>query len=280
MIATFVIGLREGLEAALIVGIIAAFLTRNGDRRSIRAMWIGVGSAAATCVGFAVILAVANQRLPFRAREILGGVLTLVAVAAVTYMIVWMKKHGHAIRGDLQSKAEAALAERSAFAMVGMAFLAVIREGLETAIFLTATFGQIRSAAAGAVGAALGVAVAVGIGYGIYRGGVSIDLARFFTVTSGLLVIIAAGLVAASLHEFTEAGLIGVGTAPAVDLSWLAQPGTIRGSVLTGMFGVQPVPSVIEVVAWLAFLVPMSWFVFRDSAAPSRRQVPTRSALS
>lgn len=280
MIATFVIGLREGLEAALIVGIIGAFLTRNGDRRAIRAMWAGIVIAAAVCVGFAVVLSAAGQRLPFKAREIMEGTLTLLAVAAVTYMIVWMKRNSRTLRGDLESRAGAALEERSAFAMVGMAFLAVIREGFETAIFLTATFGQIRSATAGAIGAALGVLVALIVGYGIYRGGVKINLSRFFTVTGVLLVVVAAGLVAASLHDFAEAGLVPFGTAPAIDLSWLAEPGTIRGSLITGMFGVQPVPSTLEAVAWLAFLAPMLWFVIRSPRQPSRLATHTRSIAS
>jgi high-affinity iron transporter len=271
MIATFVIGLREGLEAALIVGIIAAFLVRNGDRRSVRAMWVGVGIAVAVCVVFAVGLTAAGRRMPLRARESMEGVLTLVAVGAVTYMIVWMKRNGRGLRSELESRAGVALAEKSAFAMAGMAFLAVIREGFETAIFLTATFGQIRSATAGALGAFLGVGVAIVLGYLIYRGGVRIDLARFFTITGALLVVVAAGLVATSLHEFTEAGFIGIGTAPALDLSWLVEPGTIRGSLITGFFGVQPVPSVIEVAAWIAFLAPMIWFVTRRSRVSSTR---------
>lgn len=267
MIATFVIGLREGLEAALIVGIIAAFLTRNADRRAIRAMWTGVGVAVALCAGFAVALTMANQRLPFKAREVMEGVLTLVAVVAVTYMIVWMKRNSRSLRSELETKAGAALAERSSFAMVGMAFLAVIREGFETAIFLTATFGQVASATAAAVGAALGVGVAMVIGYGIYRGGVKIDLGKFFTFTGALLVVVAAGLVATSLHEFTEAGLVAFGTAPALDLSWLVEPGTVRASLITGFFGVQPVPSRIEVVAWLMFFAPMIWFVTRSTTS-------------
>jgi high-affinity iron transporter len=221
----------------------------------------------------AVGLAAANQRLPFRTREILEGALTVVAVIAVTYMIVWMRRNARHLRADLEERAASALAERSALALVAMAFLAVIREGFETAVFLTATIGQLASATAGALGAVLGVAVAVVIGFGIYRGGIRVDLARFFRITGVLLVIVAAGLVATALHDFTEAGLIAFGTSPALDLSWLVEPGTIRASLITGFFGLQATPTWIETGAWIAFFAPMIWFVSRSASAP--RPVPT-----
>ncbi|MDH4116495.1 MAG: FTR1 family protein [Acidimicrobiia bacterium] len=261
VLATFVIGLREGLEASLIVGIIAAFLTRNGDRKSIRSMWIGVGAAIIVCIGVGAGLELAGRRLPFKQREILEGVLTVIAVAGVTYMIVWMRRHSRTLRSDLEAKAWVALGSRSGTALVVMAFLAVVREGLETVIFLTASLKQATSAAAGAVGAVAGVVVAIGIGYAMYRGGVKVNLRKFFGVTGLLLVLVAAGLVSTALHEFTEAGLIGFGTTPAVDLAWLVRPGTIRAALVTGFLGIQPVPTVLESLAWLAFLIPMGWYV-------------------
>ena len=261
MLTTFVIGLREGLEASLIVVIIAAFLTRNAERRSVRLMWIGVAAAVGLCLALAAGLQAFNQTLQPGAQQMMEGILALVAVAGVTYMIVWMRRHSRTLRSDLEDRARDALARRSALALVGMAFLAVIREGIETAVFLMATLGQASSALMGAAGAVLGVAVAVAIGYGIYRGGVRIDLGRFFKITGVLLVVVAAGLVSTAVHEFTEAGLLAVGTSPALDLTWLVKPGTIRAGLLTGFLGLQPVPTYAEAIAWMAFALPMVWYV-------------------
>ena len=261
MLTTFVIGLREGLEAALIVGIIAAFIIRRGDRHALRPMWWGVAAAVALSAGGAIALHVANRSLTLRAREVMEGALTLVAVVGITYMIVWMRRHSAALKADLESKAGAALAAGSVAAIVVMAFVAVLREGLETAVFLLATLGNSASPVPGALGAALGILVSVGIGYGIYRGGIKIDLRRFFRVTGVVLVIVAAGLLASSVHEFAEAGMITFLQDPAIDLSWLIAPGSVRSSLLTAFFGFQPVPTVAEVVVWTAFVIPMVVYV-------------------
>ncbi|MBI5157307.1 MAG: FTR1 family protein [Acidimicrobiia bacterium] len=261
MLTTFVIGLREGLEAALIVGIIAAFLIRRDSRQALRPMWWGVLAAVVLSGGAALALHAANRSLTLQARETMEGALALVAVAGITYMIVWMRRHSATFRADLEERASNALSVGSMTAVVGMAFVGVLREGLETAIFLLATFENANSASAAASGAILGIAVSVALGYGIYRGGIRIDLRRFFRVTGIVLVIVAAGLLAAAVHSFAEAGLITALQSPAIDLSWLIAPGTVRSSLLTAFFGFQPVPTVAEVVVWTAFLIPMLWYV-------------------
>ncbi len=261
MLTTFVIGLREGLEAALIVGIIAAFVIKRGDRQALRPMWWGVAAAVALSAGGAIALHIANRSLSLKARETMEGVLALVAVAGISYMIVWMHRHAATLRTDLESRTETALTTGSVMAIVGMAFVAVLREGLETAVFLLATLENANSPTAAASGASLGILVAVVLGYGIYRGGVRINLRQFFRITGVVLVIVAAGLLAAAVHEFAEAGLITFMQEPAVDLSWLIEPGTVRASLLTAFFGFQPVPTVAEVVVWAAYLVPMVLYV-------------------
>lgn len=262
MLTTFVIGLREGLEAALIVGIIAAFIIRRGNREALRPMWWGVAAAVALSAGGAIALHIANRSLTLQSREVMEGVLALLAVAGITYMIVWMRRHAADLRDDLESKAGLALAAGSATAIVAMAFVAVLREGLETAVFLLATLGNDASSPVlGALGAAVGILVSVVIGYGIYRGGVRINLQRFFRVTGVVLVIVAAGLLASAVHSLAEAGVIGFLQHSAIDLSWLIAPGTIRSSLLTAFFGFQPVPTVAEVVAWAVFLIPMVIYV-------------------
>jgi high-affinity iron transporter len=268
MLPSFVIGLREGLEAALIVGIIAAFLITQG--RSLRPMWWGVGIAIAVCATAAIGFGVVGSTLSFRAREIAEGILALIAVAGVTYMIVWMRRHAPQMRGDLETRAAVALAAGSGLALVVMAFLAVLREGVETAVFLLAAFQQTADPLAAGIGALLGVLVAVGLGYGIYRGGIRINYARFFKVTGLILVFVAAGLLAASVHSLAEARMVTIGQHAATNLSWLVEPGTVRASLITGMFGLQPVPTVAEVTIWFIYAVPMAVYVLR----PSKRREP------
>ena len=210
-------------------------------------MWVGVGLAVGLCAAAAITFAVVGSQLSFKARETAEGVLSLVAVAGVTYMIVWMHRHARELKGHLESRAALAIGAGSGVALALMAFFAVLREGLETAVFLLAAFQQTAQPLAAGLGALLGVIVAVVLGYGIYKGGIRINLARFFRLTGLVLVFVAAGLLASAAHEFAEAGLLTVGQQPRMDISWLVAPGTIRASLLTGMFGLQPVPTVAEV---------------------------------
>ena len=267
MLPSFVIGLREGLEAALIVGIIAAFLVTRGQR--LGPMWVGVGAAVLLCAGAAVTFAVVGSSLSLTARETLEGILSLVAVAGVTYMIVWMRRHARELKGHLEAQAALAVGAGSGVALLAMAFFAVLREGIETAVFLLAAFQQTSQPLAAGLGALFGVLVAVVLGYGIYKGGVRINLARFFLITGLVLVFVAAGLLAAAAHEFAEAGLLTVGQQPAFDISWLVAPGSVRASLLTGMFGLQPVPTVAEVALWLTYAAAMTIALF----VPVRRPV-------
>jgi high-affinity iron transporter len=265
VLPSFVIGLREGLEAALIVGIIAAFLVTRG--RGLRPMWLGVALAIALCASLAVIFTVVGSQLSFKARETAEGVLSLVAVAGVTYMIVWMRRHSRELKGQLESRAALALTAGSGLALAFMAFFAVLREGLETAIFLLAAFQQTADPLVAGLGALIGVLVAVGLGYGIYRGGIRIDMARFFKVTGVVLVFVAGGLLASAVHEFAEAGVLTAGQSAAFDLSWLVSPGSVQASLITGMFGLQPVPTVAEVFVWLAYVVPMTIYILKPARA-------------
>jgi high-affinity iron transporter len=272
VLPTFVIGLREGLEAALIVGIIAAFLARQGRRDALRQVWLGVSVAVAICLAIAVALRVLERELPDRGQEMLETVVGGLAVVMVTGMIIWMRKHARAMKGELEGAAAAALARGSARALVIMAFLAVLREGFETAVFLLATFQASGNATTAAIGAVLGIAVAVGLGWAIFHGGVRLNMGRFFTLTSVVLVLVAAGLVMTAVHTAHEAGWINFGQAQAADLTWLVRPGTPLASLLTGVLGIQPTPVVIEVIAWVAYLVPMLIFVLRPTPKPPARQ--------
>jgi high-affinity iron transporter len=282
MIPTFVITLREGVEASLIIGIIAAFLVKEGRQDAMRQMWLGIGIAVVLCAGVAVALRVIGQDLPDKGQEGLETVIGLIAVAAVTYMIVWMRRHARGIKAQLQGEAASALAAGSTMALVGMAFLAVLREGFETSVFLLAAFNDSTDTTAAGAGAVLGLVAAVAIGLGLYRGGVRINLTRFFRFTGLVLVFVAAGLLATAAHTAHEAGWINSLQGQAIDLSWLVQPGTVSGSLLTGMLGLQPSPTVIEVGVYLLYAIPMAIFVLWPQGMrvrPRRDRVRTGSRI-
>ena len=261
MLATLIIGLREGLEASLIVGIVAAFLVQQHRRDALRQVWLGVASAVVLCAGVAVVLRVVDRDLPEVQQEQLETVIGLIAVAMVTYMVVWMKRNSRGLKAELQATTASALAQGSTRALVVMAFLAVLREGFETAVFLLAAFNASSNSASAAGGAVLGVALAVLLGVLIYRGGVSINLSRLFRVTGLVLVVIAAGLLATAAHTAHEAGWLTAAQSQVIDLSWLVRPGTVLSSLATGVLGLQAHPVVAEVVAYLLYLVPLGLYV-------------------
>jgi high-affinity iron transporter len=289
MITTYVIGLREGLEAALIVSIVAAFLRRQGTREALRYVWLGVALAVALCMAAGIALQLFDEQLPQAQQEQLETVVGVCAVAIVTFMIVWMRRHAAGLRGQIERTAAAALATGSVAGLVAMAFFAVLREGLETAVFLLAAFQASSNALAAGFGALLGIITAVVIGAGLYRGGIRIDLARFFKVTAVFLVLIAAGLLATAVHTAHEGGWFDALQGQALDLSWLVAPGTVTSSLLTGMLGLQPQPTYGEVAAYLIYAVPMLAFVLwpqrRAPASPpadqtGRASAPSRSSYS
>jgi FTR1 family protein len=270
VLTTFVIALREGLEASLIVGIIAAFLKRQERSDALRSVWLGVALAIAVCVAVAIVLRIVDNELPQREQEGLETIIALVAVAMVTYMIVWMTEHARDLKGQLQDQAAGALAQGSATALVLMAFLAVLREGFETAVFLLAAFNDATDPAAAGFGVVLGLVLAVALGYGIYRGGVHLNLSRFFRATGVVLVLVAAGLVASALHTAAEAGWVVGGQSEALDLSAVIRPGTVWESLITGILGIHPQPTVIEVVGWLLYAIPMLAIVLVPDAVRPR----------
>jgi high-affinity iron transporter len=276
VIATYVIGLREGLEAALIVGIVAAFLRQQGQAHALRYVWAGVVIAVVACTAVGVALQILNQELPQRQQEMLETVVGLCAVGIVTFMVVWMRRHARALKGELEAHAAAALAQGSVLALVAMAFFAVLREGLETAVFLLAAFQAADNELTAGLGALLGIITAVVIGAGLYRGGIRINLARFFRITSAVLVIVAAGLLATAVHTAHEAAWLNSFQGQALNLNWLVVPGTVTSSLLTGMLGLQPLPTYAEAGVWLIYAVPMLLYVLW----PRGRRVARRAGAA
>lgn len=271
MLPTFIIGLREGLEAALIVGIVAAFLGQQGRRDALRQVWIGTIAAVVLCIGIGVTLELVSRELPQRQQEGLETVVGFIAVGMVTYMVLWMRSHARGMKHELEGHAASALATGSARALVAMAFLAVMREGFETAVFLLATFQHSTNPLAGGIGALLGILCAVAVGWAIFKGGLKLDLGRFFFVTGLVLVVIAAGLVMASLRTAAEAGWITFGQSQPVDLTWLVRPGTPVSSLMTGVLGIQQKPATIEIIGYLGYLIPMATLLIVSKRSTHRR---------
>jgi high-affinity iron transporter len=255
-IGTFLIGLREGLEATLIVSIVGAFLKRNGQ--TARPMFAGVAVAVLVSVVTGVGLDLLSTNLPQAPQEMMETVINAIAVVFVTSMIIWMNRNAARLKRDLERDAQQALNRGGAFAMAAMAFLAVLKEGFETSVFLLAaaetSHGNRWFAA---LGGALGIAVSIALGVALYFGGLKLNLGRFFRVTGVFLVLIAAGLVTGALRTAHEAGWVNLGQQQVLDLSaWI--PGrSVLGAIVTGVFGIPADPRLIEVLGWLLYAVPV-----------------------
>lgn len=270
MLATLVIGLREGLEAALIVGMIAAFLRRNSV--SLKPMWFGIGAAVVLSAVVGIILEIVSAALPQQQQEAMETIIGVVAVVIVTFMILWMSKNARSMKSTLEAHAGSAIKGGSVVAMATMAFLAVLREGVETAVFMVAAFQSSLSPIAAGTGAVVGLAIAAGVGFLLFRGAIKLNLAKFFKATGVFLVFVAAGLVMKSLRTAHEAGWVNLGQDPTVSLAWLAPNGSARAAILTGVLGIPSDPRVVEVLGWALYLVPMLAFIlwprtWRPSAA-------------
>jgi FTR1 family protein len=281
MLPTFVIGLREGVEAALIVSIIATFLRQEGRTDALRWVWAGVIAAAAICLAVGILLDVIDQELPQRQQEGLETVIGAIAVGIVTFMVVWMRRHAAGLAGHLRESTASALKEGSVKALVGMAFFAVFREGLETAVFLLAVFQSSEDPGSAGAGAILGLLAAIAIGFALYRGGIKLNLQRFFRLTGLVLALVAAGLVASTLHTAHEAGWINFGQGQALDLTWLVVPGTWTAALLTGMLGLQPTPTTIEVVGYLVYAIPAVIYILMPARKkPSKERSMKNAAVA
>ncbi|MBK9696551.1 MAG: FTR1 family protein [Propionibacteriaceae bacterium] len=280
MFANLLIGLREGLEASLIVSILIAYLVKTGRRRQLPLIWLGVGLAVGVSLAFGAALTFGPKGLSFQAQEIIGGSLSILAVGLVTWMIFWMASASRTLATDLRGQLEAAQAKPWSLPLI--AALAVGREGLETALFVWAAtksvVGDGGSAAEPLVGALIGIAIAVALGYLIYAGAVRINLSRFFAITGGFLIVVAAGVLAYGVHDLQEAGVLPGLTTLAFDVSAQVPPGSVLGTLLKGIFNFSPAATVLEVVVWVAYVATVgTLFVRRVTrpAPPAAPPVPT-----
>lgn len=281
MLANFLIGLREGLEAALVVSILVAYLVKSDRRHLLRWVWLGVGIAVAMSVAVTLGLGLQSRQLDFRSQELMGGTLSIVAVVFVTWMVFWMAGAARSIAGELRGRIDAAAGRWWSLAL--LSFLAVGREGLETGVllwtFTRAATGRdqpegFQTTAEPLLAASAGIAVAVVLGYLIYRGAVTINLTWFFTVTGLLLILVAAGVLSYGVHDLQEIDVLpGLGDT-LYDISGVVDPNAWYGALLGGMFNFTPEPTKLEALAWVLYVVPVSaLYLFsihrRSDPAPS-----------
>ena len=266
MLSSLLITLREGLEAALIIGIILAYLAKTNERRGFKPVWLGTGLAVlVSLIAGAIIYAIAGE-FSGRAEEIFEGTAMLLAVGVLTWMVFWMRKQAVNIRGELQAQIQTALTSGSTFALASIAFLAVVREGIETVLFLFAATRTAESAASFTIGGLIGLVVAIAIGYGIYKGSSKLNLRSFFNITGLVLVIFAAGLLAHGIHEYNEAVIIPNIVEHVYDINYILPEQSTFGRFLTALFGYNGNPSLTEIIGYVAYLTWALIAYFRPTA--------------
>lgn len=308
MLATFVIGLREGLEAALVVGILVAYLRRSGRPEVVPRLMLGVVLAIVGAVLLGAILTFGAYGLSFQAQEIIGGGLSIVAVVMVTGMIFWMLRTGRTMKRDLEQGVDRALLRGAGWGVVALGVVSVGREGIETTLFLWAMVRSFGDAPAALMGAVLGLLAAALLGYLIYRGMVRVDLGRFFAWTGALLVLVAAGVLAYGVHDLQEAavlpgpfdaatapidpatGAVAVGLAGfpfgwAFQLDGVIAPGGALAALLQATVGFMPNMTWLQVIAWVLYVgvvgtlfVRRSWRAFGGRRPAPSTTPPTTSA--
>jgi high-affinity iron transporter len=261
VLANYLIGLREGLEAALVVGILLSYVRRLSQPGLVARIWVGVGIAVALSLGLGAVLTFGTYGLSFQAKEVIGGTLSIIATGFVTWMVFWMLRTARDLKGTLQGEIDRAVAA-SAWSLVVVAFFAVGREGIETALFLWAAVQSVGSTSLPLVGAALGILTAVVLGYVIYRGMVRVNLATFFAWSGGFLIILAAGVLSYGIHDLQEGGILPGVHDLAFDVSAVVPPDSWYGTLLKGTLNFSPATTWLELTVWLAYVVPtMTLFV-------------------
>lgn len=253
MLNSFIIALREGLEAALIVGILISYTIKVGKQTLLKYIWGGVVVAVLSSIGLGTILNFTSAELSDRGEEFFAGTTSLLAVAVVTWMVFWMKRTARSLRSELAKKVDRAVLV-GPLALATAAFLAVIREGLETSLFVYSNFKSVASPVNSAIGLITGFLLAIALGYLLYRSSISLDLSKFFTYTGIALVIVAAGVLSYGVHEFQELGFLPGADAFAWDVTSLIAKESLLGGVLAGTVGFDTTTSWLQLGIYLLYL--------------------------
>ncbi|MEP6464088.1 MAG: iron uptake transporter permease EfeU [Frankiaceae bacterium] len=273
MFANYLIGLREGLEAALVVSILVAYLVKSGHADRLAPVWTGVAAAVALSLGFGALLTFTSNHLSFEAQEAFGGTLSIVAVGFVTWMIFWMRRTARHLSRELRGRLDAALAMGTT-ALVVTSFIAVGREGLETSLFLWSAVQATGQSTQPVLGASLGLLTAVALGYLFYKGALRINLAKFFTWTGAALILVAAGVLGYGVHDLQEAGLLPGLHALAFDVSGTIPPDSWYGTLLRGTLNFTPATTWLQALAWLGYLLPVTLLFLRPAAKAPAAPAP------
>ena len=263
MLANYLIGLREGLEASLVVVILVAYLVKSDRTALLHRIWIGVAAAIGASLGFGALLTYGPSSLSFEAQEAIGGTLSIVAVGFVTWMVMWMARSARGLSGELRGQIDKA-ADAGWASLVLVAVLAVGREGLETALFLWAATSAATSTTGPLIGAALGLLTAVVLGFLIYRGALRLNLSKFFAWTGGFLILVAAGVLAYGVHDLQEAGILPGLNSLAFDVSSAIDPTSWYGALLKGTLNFSPSTTWLQAVVWLLYVVPTMTVFYRQ----------------
>ena len=284
MTANYLIGLREGLEATLVVVLLMTYLIKTGRRHLLPRLWAGVGFAVAVSAGFGALLTFGPRGLTFEAQEAIGGSLSVVAVALVTWMVFWMARTARTLGTELRSHVDRA-AGGAGWGLAAVAALAVGREGLETALFLWAATQAAGQSATPLLGALLGLATAVLLGFLLHRGVLKINLGVFFTWSGAALVVIAGGVLAYAVHDFQEAGILPGLHSLAFDVTAAVPPSSWYGTVLKGTLNFSPATTWLEAAAWLLYVPAVLFFYLRANrrvrvSAPAETSARTAVAAS
>ena len=278
MFANFLIGLREGLEAALVVSILIAYLVKSARRDRTPPIWLGVTAAVVLSVAFGALLTFTSSQLSFRAQEAFGGTLSIIAVGFVTWMIFWMRRTARTLSRELRGRVDTALAASGA-ALAVTAFLAVGREGLETSLFIWSAAQATGQTTDPLLGATLGLLTAVVLGYLFYRGALKINLSRFFTWTGAALIVVAAGVLAYGVHDLQEAALLPGLNSLAFDVSGTIRPDSWLGTLLRGTINFTPQTTWLQAAAWLLYVVPVGWLFLRPQSVQPRTAAAEPAAV-
>jgi high-affinity iron transporter len=277
--ANFLIGLREGLEAALVVSILIAYLVKSGRRDRTPPVWLGVAVAVALSIAVGALLSFTSSHLSFRAQEAFGGTLSIIAVGFVTWMIFWMRRTARTLSRELRGRVDAALAVSGA-ALAVTAFLAVGREGLETSLFIWSAAQATGQTTDPLLGATLGLLTAVVLGYLFYRGALKINLSRFFTWTGAALIVVAAGVLAYGVHDLQEAALLPGLNSLAFDVSGTIRPDSWLGTLLRGTINFTPQTTWLQAAGWLLYVVPVGWLFLHPQTVQSSAAGAEPASLS
>lgn len=275
MFASYLIGLREGLEATLVVSVLVAFLVKSDRKNRLPQVWAGVGVAVALSIGFGALLTFTAAHLSHGQQELFDAVTSLLATVFVTWMIFWMRRASRSLSGELRARLDEAI-QVGTGAVVVMAFLAVAREGLETALLFFASVQGATTSATPLIGITLGILTAVVLGWGLYRSALRINLTVFFTWTGLLLILVAAGIFKYGVHDLQEANVLPGLSNYAFDISSVMPADSWYGALMAGMFNITPQPSVLETAAWLLYVVPTLILFLR----PQRRRPAPTSPVS